>query len=152
MGKCIKCNRETKNSYHYYSADKSGSYFEDGNVAHTTTIYRNITTHNDYYCSQHQGSGIITSLIFTIILAVITIFCAVPPTSLLWTIIFGVSALICLSVLIYMIQSTIRDSPCGGDSDIVKIRQAENPSRTYLTVRDYEKIMEHDDTTIKFEE
>ena len=53
MGKCIKCGKETANSYTYYSGEEAGRFSsQSGNTVTTQINYKNLQTHSDYLCSR----------------------------------------------------------------------------------------------------
>ena len=69
MGKCIKCGRETKSVYDYYTADviSEGTLEEDfGETKYITTMtkYGNFEYFSEYICKRHDVILILISLLF----------------------------------------------------------------------------------------
>ena len=60
MGRCIKCGKETKNSYSYYTGEYQKSelldqHYSGGKLSSYTErkFYTNVRQHSEYLCSRH---------------------------------------------------------------------------------------------------
>jgi len=52
MGTCVKCGRETTNSYEYCSALTSRSKSISGGTVTYTATHRDVTKHSSYFCTR----------------------------------------------------------------------------------------------------
>jgi hypothetical protein len=151
MGKCIKCGKETANSYAYHTGEVSDfSSYKTGSATVTEVKYTNIQAHVDFLCTRClKLKDVITWLLCALpfiafmILSLAGVVGFVPSDKVKGLIFFSIGAFILTLLFIHSLvlyKNDKRLSDYTGAAEIVKLKSKEKTRTHYFTPEEYEKL------------